>query len=287
VLVIADRTETLGVAMAASIMQIPLIHLQGGEVSGSIDDKIRDANSKLADLHLTTNEQTAQRLINSGEDPSRVFPIGCPSIDLVAELENDSSNFSEQTASNLGGVGSDFSLEQPYGIIMFHPDTLHEVENIEWCQRLISMAEASDFHWFWFWPNPDHGSHAVSHEIRVAREKGELGNVRFIINLSPEDFVRLSARAKVMIGNSSFGIRESSYIGLPVMNLGKRQGGRQKSSNVIDCPELESVASLMSKMNNHISVNRFPPSSIYGNGSAGKHAAEIIANWVPSLKVRV
>ena len=287
VLVVADRTETLGVSLAAALMQIPLIHLQGGEISGSIDDKVRDTNSKLADLHLTTNLETARRLIEMGEDPSRVFAIGCPSVDIVNSRINEKQLDRNSTSEILGGVGSVFSLTESFGIIMFHPDTLNEIENLEWVRILIALTKEIPINWLWFWPNPDHGSESVSHEIRAARELGNLGNVRFVINLAPEAFVDLALAAKVMVGNSSFGIREASFIGLPVINVGKRQAGRQKALNVFDFPELKTLESLIIKILEHISTSRYPSSQIYGSGSAGKAAAKIIAQWAPSLKVRV
>jgi UDP-hydrolysing UDP-N-acetyl-D-glucosamine 2-epimerase len=286
VLVVADRTETLGVSLSAALMQIPLIHLQGGEISGSIDDKIRDTNSKLADLHLTTNLETARRLHEMGEDPSRVFAIGCPSIDIVNSRIVEGSLIYESNSEKLGGVGSVFSLNEPYGIIMFHPDTLNESENLEWVRILIALTKEISINWLWFWPNPDHGSELVSHEIRSARESGNLGNVRFVINLAPETFVDLALAANVMVGNSSFGIREASFIGLPVINVGKRQAGRQKALNVIDFPELETIDSLTVKTNEHISKSRFASSNLYGDGSAGNSAAQIISQWEPNLKVR-
>ena len=286
VLVIADRTETLGVSLAAALMQIPLIHLQGGEISGSIDDKVRDTNSKLADLHLTTNSETANRLISIGENSQRIFTVGCPSIDIVKSRLSSDRVAVGLDSEKLGGVGSVFPLTDPYGIIMFHPDTLNESENIAWAKTLIKLTKELSINWLWFWPNPDHGSESVSHEIRASRETGQLGNVRFVINLSPEVFVDLALAADLMIGNSSFGIREASFIGLPVINVGKRQLGRQKAINVLDCATLESVDLLLQKVKKHISNSRYDSSNLYGDGNAGKNAAAVISKWIPSLKVR-
>jgi len=286
VLVIADRTETLGVSVAASIMQIPLIHLQGGEISGSIDDKIRDANTKLADLHLTTNSETANRLESIGEKLDLIRIVGCPSIDIVSEVIDSSEHFAKNYSSDLGGVGSVFSLNEKFGMIMFHPDTFNDDENVIWAKLLINLTVQSELNWIWFWPNPDHGSHAISHEIRAAREAGLLTNVRFVINLQPEDFVKLAVTAKIMIGNSSFGIREASFIGLPVINIGARQSGRQKAENVQDCPNLITSEEFKRVMLSQLSVGRFKSSEIYGSGDSGLKAAMAIRDWVPQLKSR-
>jgi UDP-hydrolysing UDP-N-acetyl-D-glucosamine 2-epimerase len=286
VLVIADRTETLGVSLAASLMQIPLIHLQGGEVSGSIDDKVRDANSKLADFHLTTNEFTASRLRAMGENPDLIKVVGCPSIDIVTELIKNGSRIRFANTEDLGGVGASFSLASDFGVIMFHPDTLNQRENVEWANQLIQLTQSSTMNWVWFWPNPDHGSHEISHEIRRSRESGAFSNVRFIVNLAPEDFVSLAMNAKVMVGNSSFGIREASFIGLPVVNIGKRQSGRQKAENVLDIPENIKFEEVSKTINNHIQQGRFTQSTLYGTGDAGQQATRAILNWTPTVKIR-
>ena len=286
VLVIADRTETLGVSLAASLMQIPLIHLQGGEISGSIDDKVRDANSKLADFHLTTNEITASRLKGIGENSELIKVVGCPSIDIVADVLRQRPSLNEINSSELGGVGANFSLSLDFGIIMFHPDTLNQSENTEWTKRLIRFTQDSNINWIWFWPNPDHGSHEISHEIRKSREIGSLANIRFIVNLSPERFVELATKAKVLVGNSSFGIREASFIGLPIVNIGKRQSGRQKAENVLDIPNVLSFDELSMEINQHIQRGFFTQSTMYGSGDSGRRASTAILNWKPAVKIR-
>ncbi len=280
VLVIADRSETLGVSTVAALMQIPLIHLQGGEISGSIDDKVRDANSKLADLHLTTNSETKKYLEGIGESSDSIFIVGCPSIDLVqSEILSTVPNL-----ENLGGVGADIDWEAKFGIIMFHPDTLESEQSYLWIKTIIDIVAASELQWVWFWPNPDYGSSLASKLIRSARESGRLRHVRFLINLPPEQFIALAIKSSIMIGNSSFGIREASFIGLPVLNLGTRQKGRQSASNVTHLETIDTTQ-LMAEINNKVTV-RYPRSSIYGQGYAGRTSARIISEWNPKVKHR-
>lgn len=284
VLIVADRTETLGVALTASVMQIPLIHLQGGEISGSIDDKIRDANSKLADLHLTTNTASQTSLINLGEKIENIHIVGCPSIDLI--YENRNKTFEVLESIELGGVGANFRLSEKFGIVMFHPDTLDTEENLRWVNTLIEVLDRSALKWFWFWPNPDHGNSDISKAIRTARENEKLKNVRFVINIRPELFNQLAKQAKIMLGNSSFGIREASYLGLPVINIGQRQSGREKHINVLDVihpPEIDYFQSLVAQK---INSGNSSSSTLYGDGLAGERAAKIIYNWVPKIKSR-
>jgi len=279
VFVIADRTETLGVAVAAATMQIPLVHLQGGEISGSIDHKIREANSKLADLHLTTNSTSASNLVKLGEKLEDIVVIGCPSIDLVLERLN-SLERPHPSSELYGGVGENFSTRNPYGIIMFHPDTFNVIESELWVDLILEMTRKSELNWFWFWPNVDFGGSIISKKIRSKRESNSLINIRFIKNLSPEKFIDLAIQAKIIVGNSSFGIREASAIGLATINLGHRQVGRERASNVLD---ISSPSDLREACIEH-SKKRFERSKIYGDGNAAKLGAIALNKWNPKLK---
>ena len=279
-LVIADRTETLGVSSTAALMQIPLIHLQGGETSGSIDDKVRDANSKLADLHLTTNSETRQYLLSIGERDELIKVVGCPSIDLVKRVMESNETWS---IPEVNGVGAQILPGSEYGIIMFHPDTLDEKLNEDWVDSLINVVTESDKMWFWFWPNPDFGTSMISKKIRRARELHLLSNVQFVINTTPEIFIKIATQASIMVGNSSFGIRESSFIGLPVVNLGQRQRNRQRGENVTDIV-IPSNVNLANAIRD-FAGNRYPSSNLYGEGNAGFLAAKAIMEWEPRIKL--
>lgn len=281
VLVIADRTETLGVSSTAALMQIPLIHLQGGETSGSIDDKVRDANTKLADLHLTTNNQTRDYLISIGEKQELIRVVGCPSLDIVKEVTEKNEFW---RIDDIRGVGAVIQPNSEFGIIMFHPDTLDDNLNQQWIENLIEVISDSPHMWFWFWPNPDFGTGLISKKLRQAREGNLLNRVQFVINTSPDTFVNLAIHAGILIGNSSFGIREGSYIGLPVINLGNRQRSRQRGPNVVDL-ETPSSQDLASSIKEYMG-GRMASSHIYGDGSAGIRAAKAISEWRPCIKKR-
>lgn len=283
VLVIADRTETLGVSMAATLMQIPLIHLQGGEVSGSIDDKVRDINSKAADLHLTTNAETKARLVSMLESEDNIHIVGCPSLDIVLKTLN--SPLSIKSSHEIPGVGHKFELVNKYSLIIFHPDTLNVDDNESWVRAIFNLIEARKEHnWIWFWPNPDHGSDEISKMIRIKRESDELQNVRFVINTLPEIFIKIAHNSELIIGNSSFGIRESSFLPKRAMNLGSRQDGRGRAQNVTD---VKNPKQLILEFDRLMS-ERFliPRSNMYGDGLTGERAAKLIASWTPKLKLR-
>jgi UDP-hydrolysing UDP-N-acetyl-D-glucosamine 2-epimerase len=281
ILVIADRTETLGVSLAAATMQIPLIHLQGGEITGSIDDKVRDTNSKLADFHLTTNENTRDNLVKMGEKSENIRVIGCPSIDIVKERILLDAEV-RKSSVDYGGVGATFSTSEDFGIIFLHPDTLDLKNNHRWVKELIELTRESKIFWFWFWPNTDHGSSTISKMLRSEREKVEISKVRYLVNLPPEDFIDLTLKSRILVGNSSFGLRESSFIGLPVINVGTRQKGRQRASNVLDVFE---PISLVEKFNSH-SKRKFDSSHLYGWGESGKLGSNAILEWIPNIKTR-
>ena len=279
VLVIADRTETLGVAVAASLMQIPLIHLQGGEKSGSIDDKVRDANSMLADLHLTTNSHTRDRLLNLGISEESISIIGCPSIDLAKEVAHLSQDSLNNLLPEQRGVGVNIDFSKPFGIVMFHPDTLYPTENTFWMHRIFEFVKQSPINWIWFWPNTDHGTTGISKQLRQARESLSLGNLRFIVNLPPRSFLAMAMKSEVLIGNSSFGIREASYLGLPVVNIGRRQNLRQRAQNVVDIQEMISESDFKAQLDIVMCHGKYARSYLYGEGDAGRRGAEAIANW--------
>ena len=269
VLVIADRTETLGVSLAATLMQIPLIHLQGGEVSGSIDDKVRDINSKAADLHLTTNAGTKDRLLSMLENEAEIEVIGCPSLDIVLKTLNSTRTL--KNSFEISGVGHEFELSERFCLILFHPDTLQSDENKYWVKAIFELIEShSEINWFWFWPNPDYGSDEISKMIRTGRELGNLRKVRFVI------------QSQAIIGNSSFGIRESSFIPKLSINLGSRQDRRQRAANVIDVTD---PTNLVYVFKNSLKIDEsLTRSFLYGDGDSGVRAANVIANWSPKIK---
>ena len=232
VLTIADRFETIATSIAASYQNIPLVHIQGGEVTGNIDEKVRHANTKLADLHLVASEDAKQRVLKMGEHPQMVFNTGCPSIDLADEIMQDSAlNFNP--IEKYGGVGKKIDWQQGYLVVMQHPVTTEYASARKDVEETLKAIYELNMPTFWFWPNVDAGSDGTSGGIRAFRENYQPENIHFFKNMEPHDFLRLLVNSKCLIGNSSVGIRECSYLGVPVVNIGTRQNGRQRGSNVI------------------------------------------------------
>jgi len=274
VLTIADRFETIATSIAAAYQNIPLIHLQGGEVTGNIDEKVRHANTKLADIHFVTSEDAKQRVIKMGEDEQYVFNTGCPSVDLAKEIVNDPGlNFNP--AERYGGVGVDIDYKKPYLVVMQHPVTTEYTQAKTDILKTLRVIDALQIPTYWFWPNVDSGADGTSNGIRSYREKNNPKNIRFFKNMEPTDFLKLIYNSKCLIGNSSVGIRECAYLGIPVVNIGTRQNRRLRGDNVIDVNYQEQA--IKEAIKRQIEAPNNSSSDIYGTGDSGKEIASILA----------
>lgn len=274
VVTIADRFETIATSIAASYQNIPLIHIQGGEVTGNIDEKVRHANTKLADIHLVASEDAKQRVIKLGENPNMVFNTGCPSIDLAREIkENPTLNF--DPIDKYGGVGSNINWKDEYLVVMQHPVTTEYHSARKDVEQTLQAVYEINKPTFWFWPNIDAGSDGTSGGIRAFREIQKPENIHFFKNMEPLDFLRLLSNSKCLIGNSSVGIRECSFLGVPVVNIGTRQNKRERGANVIDT--IYDKNSIKEAILNRINLPSVPSENIYGDGDSGKKIANILA----------
>lgn len=274
VLTIADRYETLGTSIAASYQNIPLIHLQGGEITGNIDEKVRHANTKLADIHIVSSLPSLKRVIKMGEDPNFVFNTGCPSLDIAANiLKSPSLNF--DPIKKYGGVGSDLDISNGYFIVMQHPETNEYKNAREHIIETLKVIRKLKIPTLWFWPNVDAGSDGTSSGIRHYRETYDLKHVHFFKNMIPNDFLRLLYNSIALIGNSSAGIRECAFLGVNAVNIGNRQKGRDRAGNVIDTnyDSLEIENAILKFMNSKKPKSDF----LYGEGDSGIKIANILA----------
>ena len=233
VVTVADRYETLATAVAASYMNIPVVHVQGGEVTGSIDEKVRHAVTKLSNLHLVCTKLARERVIRLGEAPDSVVQTGCPSIDIAAEVARR-PELDFDVFERYGGVGDRVDLSNGYFVVMQHPVTTEYDEALRQVEETLYAVKELDSPTLWFWPNSDAGSDGTSKGIRMFREREHSTRIHLFRNMAPEDFLRLLVYSKGIIGNSSVAIRECSYLGVPAVNIGSRQQGRERGANVID-----------------------------------------------------
>jgi UDP-hydrolysing UDP-N-acetyl-D-glucosamine 2-epimerase len=280
VVTVADRFETLATAVAAAYMNIPLVHVQGGEVSGNIDEKVRHAITKLSDLHLVSSEHAKERVIRMGEEPDRVFVTGCPSIDIAKEVLRD-PKLDFDPFQKYGGVGKTIDIDKGYLVVMQHPVTTEYEQSRQQTLETLYAIKELDLPTFWFWPNVDAGADGVSSAIRSFRETEELLNIHFFKNMAPNDFLKLLYNSKGLIGNSSVGIRECAFLGVPVVNIGSRQSGRDRGKNVIDVDY--NKEDIIQAIKTHLKNGRMQPDEIYGNGTAGQQIADLLA--VASIRI--
>ncbi len=275
VVTIADRYETMATAIAAAYMNIPLVHMQGGEVTGSIDEKVRHAITKLADIHLVTTQMARERVVRMGEDPSRVFVTGCPSIDIADEVLQNPGEKTDPFVK-YGGVGAEVNLSNGYLVVMQHPVTTEYASGRNEITETLHAIRDLGMPTLWFWPNVDAGSDSVSKGIRSFRETEQPTNIHFFKDIPPIDFLRMINRSRCIIGNSSVAIRECSYLGVPAVNIGSREAGRERGPNVIDVDyDRKEITTAIEK---HLNGPRPERVTLYGDGHAGERIADVLSN---------
>jgi UDP-hydrolysing UDP-N-acetyl-D-glucosamine 2-epimerase len=281
---VADRYETLATAVAASYMNIPVVHVQGGEVTGSIDEKVRHAVTKLSNLHLVSTRLARERVIRLGEVPDRVHVTGCPSIDIAAEVAA-SPALDFDPFERYGGVGPRTDLSGGYLVVMQHPVTTEYEEARRQVEETLYAVKTFPLPVLWFWPNPDAGSDGTSKGIRVFREKENPENFHLFRNMFPEDFLRLLLSSSAIVGNSSVAIRECSYLGVPAVNIGSRQQGRERGANVVDVDH--DRAAITDAIDRHLENGRPVPDHLYGDGGAGVRIADCLATAELTVEKRL
>jgi UDP-hydrolysing UDP-N-acetyl-D-glucosamine 2-epimerase len=281
VVTVADRFETIATAVAAAYMNLPVAHTQGGEVSGSIDESVRHAVTKLAHLHFPATELSAQRLIAMGEDPGTVFNLGCPAIDLVAEtdLTMDEPTIKRVNATGAGGV---IDLRKPYVLMMQHPVTTEYGQSFEQVNETLEAVASLQMQALVFFPNVDAGSEQVAKGIRMFREKGKANGFHFFRNLPAEVFFRLMAHSACMVGNSSAALREGAYLGTPAVTVGTRQRNRERGSNVVEVDNDKVL--IADAIRDQLRHGPYEPDHLFGDGSAGDRIAEVLATATPNIQ---
>jgi UDP-hydrolysing UDP-N-acetyl-D-glucosamine 2-epimerase len=255
-------------------MNIPLAHIQGGEVTGNIDEKVRHAITKLSDYHFVASESARERVIKLGEDASFVFNTGCPSIDLAYEITK-LKNLSFNPYQKYGGVGAEPDLSKGYLVVMQHPVTTEYQDSRKHIEETLLAINELNIPTLWFWPNVDAGADGTSNGIRSFREKNKLKKVHFFKNMEGEDFLVLLNNSIGLIGNSSVGIRECAFLGVPVINIGSRQNRRDRGTNVIDVDY--NKAQIIEAVQIITEKGKSATSAVYGGGKAGIEIADLLA----------
>ncbi len=288
VLTIGDRYETLATSISSSYMNIPLIHTMGGEVTGTIDEKIRHATTKLADIHFPASIDAKRRIINLGEEKSKVFMVGCPRVDLVKKVINQKINFKHLNEFiNKHGVGSKFDVKKKFCLVSYHPTTTEYSLSDSNISNILQTLNKLKLYSIVLWPNSDAGSQKISSDIRKFREKNNnLRNFKFIINLPTEIYIKLMDLTSCLIGNSSSGIREGSFIGTPVIDIGNRQKDRQRGKNVIQVNSND-IKTLEKEIIQQIKHGKYRSEKIYGNGDASLKMVKILSKVNLKVEKRI
>lgn len=285
VVTVGDRFETMATAIAASYMNIPLAHTMGGEVTGTIDESIRHAVTKLSHIHFPANADAGERIIRMGEDPSTVYVVGCPRIDVIAELARGIEQFPERGLLDHEGVGGHINLDEPFVMVSQHPVTTEYGRSEGHIFETLTAVSKLELPAIVLWPNADAGSEDLARGIRKFRENSKHDHIRFYKNFSVETYVRLMSRTACLIGNSSSAIREGAFLGLPAVNIGTRQSGRAQGENVINvnynCDEI------LDAVQAQIKHGRYDIDPIYGDGKAGERIANILATCEVQIQKRI
>jgi UDP-hydrolysing UDP-N-acetyl-D-glucosamine 2-epimerase len=269
-LLIADRYEMLAPAAVALALRIPIAHIEGGETSeGAIDDAVRNALTKIAHVHFTSTFAARRRIIAMGEEEWRVHRAGAPSLD---HLRRSSLLTRAQLEEKL-----ECELSVPTVLVSYHPVTLAD-DTLEEAEALFSALSQLPEQLLFCYPNADAGSRAL-----IERTKSFLatrGEGRVFVNLDALTYWSLLRQVEVLVGNSSSGIMETASFGLPTVNVGIRQHGRERPGNVVDAgaDAAEIVATLRAARSSEFRESLRGMSNPYGDGTASEKIAEVLTS---------
>ena len=272
VFVIADRYEALSIAHAALCMNIPIAHLEGGEISGSIDDRIRNSITKLANFHLPSNELAVSRLLSLGEWPETIKKVGSPTIDLLRNLDLENKgkirkleNFTDKP---------NFNFDEKYVVVSQHsvPSEVHLTKNQ--ITETIKALKNLKTQVIWILPNMDAGFLVANETLNEFKEY--TNNWVVLPSLPFELYSILINHAACLIGNTSSGIRESEFLGVPVVNIGTRQNDRQRGENVVDV--IHNSEDISDAIAQQLLIDKYNTQFLYGDGNSAKLIADALLN---------
>jgi UDP-hydrolysing UDP-N-acetyl-D-glucosamine 2-epimerase len=269
ILILGDRGEMLAGAIVGAYLSIPVAHIHGGEVTSTVDDLVRHAITKLSHIHFPATEESAKRIIRMGEDPSRVFIVGAPGLNQILhepfiEIEDLEKKYHLDFSKNVL-------------LVVQHPVTLEVNQASEQMRETLEAIASLQYQTVIIYPNADAGGRAM---INVIKEYEHLPFIQTFKNIPYKDFLSLMRYSSVLIGNSSSGIIEAPSIGIPVINIGSRQQGRERSNNIIDVDyNRDSIISAINYILNNESFknNLKLITNPYDHGNTGKKIIQILS----------
>jgi UDP-hydrolysing UDP-N-acetyl-D-glucosamine 2-epimerase len=281
---VGDRFETMSTAVAAAYMNIPVAHTMGGEISGTIDESIRHAVTKLSHIHFPANAAAATRIIRMGEDPSTVHTVGCPRIDLVSEIARG-NGLPHAEWLDREGVGAHVDVSKPFLLVNHHPVTTEYGQGKTHIWETLCALDELKMPTIMLWPNADAGSEDIATGMRTFREKRHPEYIRFYKNFPIETYVRLMLLCGCAVGNSSAPIREGAFLGVPAVNIGTRQSGRDRGPNVLDVGY--DRREIVDGIRRQLAHGRFESDALYGDGHAGGRIADVLARATLTVQKRL
>lgn len=264
VLVLGDRGEMLAAAVAAIHLNIPIVHIHGGERSGTVDEPIRHAISKLAHYHFVATNASRERLIRMGEQPGHIFVTGAPGLDNLTTIASH---------ANRAALAAEYGMDphQPIALLIFHP-VLQESEmaGIQ-VRTIVDGVLGSGCQLVCLMPNSDAGS---MHIRAVLTELAVSPKIKLVDHMPRDQYLSWLAACDVLVGNSSSGIIEAASFGLPVVNVGGRQNERERSANTMDAPPERNA--VKAGVDAALVRGRQATVNVYGDGKAGERMIRLL-----------
>ena len=266
-IVVGDRFDALPVAYAFSMLNIPIAHIQGGEKTGTIDDTIRDVITKFSHIHFVANDKAGARVVEIGEDEQHVHVTGCPVIDYIKRLHIPADIDLDMLKPYLK-TDVQFKKKDEYFLVMIHPNVVepHDID----IHQIIDALDQFPNKKVMFYPNNDPFHQRI---VQVTAHRDDYLKFK---HLPMDCFLMFLVHCACFIGNSSAGIRESSLFGIPTVDIGKRQEGRERADNIINVPsKTEDIVNAIKQMMG----KEFDPTSLYGDGMATERIVDVLRRY--------
>lgn len=264
-LLLGDRGEMLAGAISALHLKIPVVHIHGGERSGTIDEPMRHAITKLSHIHFAATEASRDRIIKMGERPDMVFTIGAPGLDEIVGVEPICKEelFKKYRVD----------VAKPLLLVLFHPVVQQEEEALKQASAVLEAVEKIKMQALILSPNADAGGESICRAIEQRIDNPDLTQ---LTHTPRKDYISLLSYSAAIIGNSSSGIIESASLGTPAVNVGDRQNGRERNKNIIDVDF--NTENIYNGILRALSMQAESWENVYGDGTASKKIVELLAN---------
>jgi len=272
-LVMGDRYEAMAAAISGASLNICVAHIQGGEVTGSIDESFRHAITKLSHLHFPSTQLSKENIIKLGENPSFVFNVGCPSIDIISKVDI----LEKKKLLSLPELQRDkysFNHNQRYILAFYHPVTSIWEDSYTDMTIFLTALKELNIQTIFLYPNSDAGSEEIIKSIRHFFLNNDVKNIEFYKHFNIESYTSILANASCIVGNSSSGIREACYFGTPTVNIGKRQQYRERTQNILDIEMDKDIITKSIKLQLN---KKYIQDSRYGSGESGIKISDILS----------